>query len=77
MKYYATDHLKERLQERNIKVSDITKCLSDYHTDYASKDSEHCHCYIGNVNGRNLKVLVDNKKKVLITAYWLEIERRY
>lgn len=72
MKYYATDHLKQRLLERNITQKDVNECLNNYHTDYPAKDSGHCHYYIGNVRGQNLRVLVDNKKRALITAFWLD-----
>ena len=71
MKYYATDHLKERLLQRNISQKDVTECLKNHHTEYPVKGNEHCRWYVGSVGKRKLRVMVDNKKSTLVTAYWL------
>jgi hypothetical protein len=72
MKYYATNHFKERLKERNITQKDINDCINHHDIDYAAKDNEHCHWYIRSVKGRTLKVLVDNKRKTFVTAAWFD-----
>lgn len=71
MEYYATDHLKERLLERNITEKDVEECLAHHHTDYPVKGNEHCTWYVGTIKGRKLRVMVDNEDNTLVTAYWL------
>jgi len=72
MKYHSTKHLKKRLLMRNIEESDISACLDNYHSDYPCKGKKNCHYYVGDIKGRNLKVLVDSNKKAIVTAFWLD-----
>jgi hypothetical protein len=72
MKYQFTKHLKKRLLMRNIEESDISVCIDSYHSDYPCKGKKNCHYYVGDIKGRNLKVLVDNSKKAIVTAFWLD-----
>jgi hypothetical protein len=72
MKYHFTKHLIKRLLTRDIGESDISACLDNYRSDYPCKGKKHCHYYVGDIKGRNLKVLVDNTKKAIVTAFWLD-----
>jgi len=72
MKYHFTRHLKKRLLTRSIEESDIDACLANYHSDYPCKGKKNCHYYVGDIKGRNLKVLVDNNKKAIVTAFWID-----
>jgi hypothetical protein len=71
MKYHFTKHLIKRLSTRNIGESDIINCLDNYHSDYPCKGKKNCHYYVGDIKGRNLKVLVDNDNNAIVTAFWL------
>ena len=71
MKYYVTDHLLERLAERNITKEEAFYCLANYVSDYPNKGRPGCHYYIGEVKGKKLKVLVNTVNGFIVTAFWL------
>ena len=65
-------HARQRMRRRNITDGDVRACLRNYHSRIVGGDSI---MYIGDVNGRSLKVVTaidrdSETEKFVITTVW-------
>ncbi|GGU29027.1 DUF4258 domain-containing protein [Lentzea flava] len=65
-------HARQRMRRRGITDSDVRSCLRNYHSRIVGGDSI---MYIGDVNGRSLKVVTaidrdSETEKFVITTVW-------
>lgn len=66
-----TRHAEERMQERGVTSEQVEAAIRDPHTTLPDGKSLKVK-YIGLVNGRNLKVVVDptGPENVVVTVAW-------
>ena len=50
-------------------MSETALVLIDFQEERTNPNGEY---YVGDIKGRNLKVLVDNNKKAIVTAFWID-----
>lgn len=64
---YFTKHAKERMIKRGISEVEVEACWQNHHTAYVDKKGNPI--YIGDVQGRRIKVVVRKRNtKVVITV---------
>lgn len=72
MKIIYSRHARERMAERGITESDVEECLRNYSSCFSSRGK---NTYLGDVNGRTLKVFtaVDRDSdtlKFVVSTVW-------
>jgi hypothetical protein len=70
MNYVFTRHALRRMQKRGITEDDVQYCTDNYNMSYPGEGD--CVQYIADVRGRNLKVVVNTVKAIVVTAVWVD-----
>lgn len=69
---HYTDHVRDRMKERNISQEEVETCVENPETTYPSDDDLDCKNYVHTFsNGRRIRVVVNEAKpghKVVVTA---------
>jgi len=67
MRLIYTEHARDQMVDRHISEAEVEACWSDHHTEYPDKKGNLN--YIGDVQGRRIKVVVDkNDNRIIITV---------
>lgn len=69
---YYTDHAKDRMRERGIKVEEVEYCLANYDKSFPCENDDDKRSYVCDTpEGRKIRVVVDDKRsnhKVIISV---------